>query len=88
MTEARVLTLALFSSIAILTTSTIANAADPQFCDGYAAQAAHEAELVERFKCAFRDQRSAMDIEVHWAWCHGSATTMGADRERHAGQGP
>jgi hypothetical protein len=73
MTKARALTLIMLSGIAVLAAGTIANAAGPEFCDGYAEQAAHQSELAERFKCAFHGPRWVDDIEAHRDWCRNTA---------------
>ncbi len=41
------------------------DAAEAVFCDSYARQAAHEAELAIRFNCDFHGWRWATDIETH-----------------------
>jgi hypothetical protein len=74
MTNQRALTLILLSGIAVLAAGAMANAADPDFCDGYAAQAAHQSALAERFDCAFHGPRWSNDIEAHRAWCRSTAT--------------
>ena len=91
MTRASALALSLLSAFAILAVSTLANAADPQFCDVYANKAFKSAKQNQQFSCGFQGPRWLLDKNGHRIWClivpeataQGETGARGADRRLH-----
>lgn len=69
MTRASALSLSLLSAFAILAVSTMANAADPQFCNVYANKAFKSAKQNQQFSCGFQGPRWLLDKNGHQVWC-------------------
>ena len=69
MTSGRIFVLGLLSGLAMLVTAGIANAANPQYCDGYAKQAFKAAKQNNQFNCGFQGPRWLLDVNGHRFWC-------------------
>jgi len=69
MTKASTFVLGLLSVFAMLAVTTVANAADPQFCDTYATKAFNAAKLNNEFACGFQGPRWLLDENGHRLWC-------------------
>jgi hypothetical protein len=74
----------LLALLSILAFHGAGHAAKATFCDSYASQTAHEAELALKFNCDFQGWRWRTDIETHLGWCLGNpkATVEQAAAER------
>jgi len=69
MSQARALAIGLLFALAGFAVNTSANAADPQFCDGYAKKAFKTAKLNQQLNCGFQGPRWILDKNGHRAWC-------------------